>query len=69
MIGWSWLGLEAVFLAAAAGASYGRYAGSETVAAGELMVEYGPEDFVTNDFKRTEVNIEAYLRIGIAFGL
>ena len=62
LIGWSWLGWKRVFLAAAVGASVGRYAGTEATAE-----EYRMPTFVTNDFAPIQVDAEAYLRFGVAF--
>lgn len=64
LIGWSWLGWKKVFVAAAVGASVGRYAGTERTAE-----DYYFPMYATNDFKRVQVETEAYLRFGVAFGL
>ncbi len=64
MVGWSVLGWNKVFIAAAVGASYGHYTGTETVTVGEQDAMT-----VTNKVDRSEIAAEAYLRFGIAFGL
>lgn len=68
MLGWSWLGWKRVFLATALGASVGRYAGTESIA----QSSYDPDgnlDYMTKDIARIEIGVEAYLRLGVAFGL
>ena len=64
MIGWSWLWAERVFLATGVGVSVGRYAGTERTAGSTYMPQFTSKDFV-----RYETTAEAYLRIGLAFGL
>ena len=64
MIGWSWLFAQRVFVATGVGVSVGRYAGTERTAGSTYMPQYTSKDFV-----RYETVGEAYLRIGLAFGL
>ena len=64
MIGWSWLFAQRVFFATGVGVSVGRYAGTERTAGSTYMPQYTSKDFV-----RYETVGEAYLRIGLAFGL
>ncbi len=64
MLGWSWLGWDRVFVAAAAGGSIGRYTGTETT-----VDDYFDQMWVTRDFARLEGSLEAYLRFGVALGL
>jgi hypothetical protein len=64
MIGWSWLMGRKVFIAVGAGASFGRYSGTETTAETTYMPEYTSKDFV-----RYETVPEGYVRIGLALGL
>jgi hypothetical protein len=64
MIGWSWLFRDRVFLSIAAGLSVGRETGTETIT---------PDDgsatmTTTRPLDRMQVDGEAYLRIGLAFG-
>jgi hypothetical protein len=62
LVGWSWLMWQRLFISTAIGASAGRYAGTEHRARFD-------EPMTTTDFVRYHVDIEAFVRVGIAFGL
>lgn len=63
-VGYSWLWQQRLFFSLNVGASVGRYAGTERTADTTYMPEYRTEDFV-----RVKASGEAYLRLGLAFGL
>jgi len=65
MIGWSWLVTRHMFIAVAAGVSEGSEAGHETRT---TMVCPVYAKSTTTAVDRLEVNAEAYLRFGVAFG-
>lgn len=66
LVGWSWLWADRLLVATAAGVSYGRFAGTERTAN-----DYSPDPIVymERDFVRYDAAFEAYLRIGLAFGM
>lgn len=63
MVGWSWLIGQHVFVAVAIGASAGKESGQET-----LIPDNPTKMPTTRSVHRTQVDGEAYLRIGLALG-
>jgi hypothetical protein len=66
LVGWSWLWQKRLSFGFAVGASYGRYAGTETTSNYVLM---SPASYHTESFVRYEAHAEGYLRLGFVFGL
>lgn len=65
LVGWSWLYANRLLVATAAGASYGRYAGTKRDGIDNAP---DPVEYMTRDFVDYDIAFEAYLRIGLAFG-